>query len=71
MSFASQDITIDELEPAMQIPAGFLMQGALQLFGTRIGVKMGFGGTRLLMELDAAPLKFFDDIITVCPARSH
>ena len=69
MSSATQDVTIDALEPAMQIPAGFSMQGALRLFGARVGFNMGFGGTMLVTELDTEPLKFFYGMITVRPAH--
>ena len=65
MSFATQDVTIEQLEPPMQIKAGFDLSGALKLFGTRIGIKMGFVGTQLSMKLDASPLKFFDGKIQV------
>ena len=71
MSFATRDVTIAELEPAMQIAAGFSMQGALKLFGARLGFKLGFVGTQLSMELHASPLKLFNKRIQVCPAPLH
>ena len=66
MSFATQDVTIDELEPPMEIAAGFAMQGALTLFGGRMGFKMSFVGTQLSMDLSASPLKLFGDLTQVC-----
>ena len=65
MSYATQDVTIDQLEPPMEIPAGFEMAGALNLFGTRIFVKMSFSETQLSMKLHASPLEFFGNKLQV------
>ena len=71
MSYATQDVTINELEPAMEISAGFAMQGGLKLFGTRLGFKMSFTGATLSMALHGSPLNLFNNKIKVCRAPGH
>jgi hypothetical protein len=54
MSFSTLPVTIDTLVPPLKIPAGFAMQGRLQMFNNQLGFKVAATTDGFKLALDAA-----------------